>query len=96
MARTPSQIGANGTTVRVEITLVDTTEDVARHNYKAGERKAKIFVSAKARPSDFTRALAHELAEIQSIAAGVEANRPALQAGSTSTDLDAHDPHVPG
>ena len=84
-------IATNGKRVRVEIELMAAGEDVARHNFKDGQTQAKIFLSEHARPNDVTRALAHELAEIQSIAAGAQPNRPALTEGSASVELDAHD-----
>jgi hypothetical protein len=83
----------NGTNVRVKFEPMTGGDDVARHNYRAGqsERTCTVFVSEKARPEDLTRAIAHELAEIQSIAAGAKVGQPAMRQGSTSDELDAHD-----
>ena len=66
--------------------MMPATEDVARHNFKDPDRStATIWVSEKARPADITRALAHELAEIQSIAAGAP-----VGSGAPGAGLDAH------
>lgn len=83
----------NGTNLRVKFEPMTAGDDVARHNYRAGqaERTCTVFVSEKARPEDLTRAIAHELAEVQSIAAGAKLATPAMQRGSTSEQLDAHD-----
>jgi hypothetical protein len=73
--------------IRIHIEIMPATEDVARHNFKDPNRStATIWISEKARPSDVTRALAHELAEIQSIAAGA----PVSGGGAPGTRLDAH------
>lgn len=83
---TDVQITTGNKRVRVHIEIMPATEDVARHNFKDPDSStATIWVSEKARPADVMRALAHELAEIQSIAAGAPASGGAPGAG-----LDAH------
>jgi hypothetical protein len=82
-----------GPSVRVKFEPMAAGDDVARHNYRKGQtaRTCTVFVSEKARPQDLTRAIAHELAEVQSIAAGAEVGKSAMRRGSTSEELDAHD-----
>jgi len=77
--------------VRVKFELMEAGQDVARHNYKKGDAVCTVYVSVKAREADVTRAIAHELAEIQGVASGIAINRPAMRVGSTSEGLDAHD-----
>ena len=77
--------------LRVKFELMPATSDVARHNYAGGGQKvATVYVSSEAREADLVRAVAHELAEIQAIAAG-GGGGSALHPGSTSTDLNPHD-----
>ncbi len=72
--------------IRVHIEMMPATEDVARHNFKdPNSSTATIWVSEKAPPAAVTRALAHELTEIQSIASGAP-----VSGGAPSAGLDAH------
>lgn len=83
---TAVNIAGGGRSVRVHIEMMPATEDVARHNFKDPKSsRATIWISEKARPGDITRALAHELAEIQSIAAGAPIGN-----GKPGAALEAH------
>jgi Domain of unknown function (DUF4157) len=83
---TDVQITTANKRIRVHIEIMPATEDVARHNFKDPNRStATIWVSEKARPADITRALAHELAEIQSIASGAP-----VGGGAPGPGLEAH------
>jgi hypothetical protein len=79
-------ISTNHKRIRVHIEIMPATEDVARHDFKDPSRStATIWISERARPGDVTRALTHELAEIQSIAAGAP-----IRGGAPSAGLEAH------
>jgi hypothetical protein len=79
--------------VTVKVVIGEPMPQVAKHNYKQGANQATVMISKEARPQDITRAVAHELAEIQLALEHPDAlARPdALKKGSTDERLSAHD-----
>ena len=77
--------------IRVTFELMPARSDVANHDFKVGDTDAIVRISEQARLEDVTRAIAHELAEIQGLASGAPSGAPAMRPGSEGTELTHHD-----